>query len=94
MPLCLRVRHLAHARGIRTLSEFSRASGLGLSTARRVWYSTASGKRGGAPLSMLSFDLLERLAAFFDVPVGELFDVVEGGGAEGAAGTTGARGRR
>lgn len=73
MPVRLRVRELAQARGL-NLSTFQREAKLPMSTARRVWFSTSSGSVEGAPLQQISFDVIDQLSEFFGVGPGELFE--------------------
>jgi hypothetical protein len=68
----LRVRELAQARGL-NLSQFQIAARLQTSTARRFWYGTSNGSEHGPPLVMISLVLLDQVAAFFGVEVGDLF---------------------
>jgi hypothetical protein len=73
MPVRLRVRELAIARGF-NLSTFQREAKLPMSTARRVWFSTSTGSPEGEPLQQISFDVIDQLSAFFGVAPGELFE--------------------
>jgi hypothetical protein len=76
MPVRLRVRELAQARGL-NLSTFQREAKLPMSTARRVWFSTSTGSADGEPLQQISFDVLDHLSAFFGVAPGELFERIQ-----------------
>jgi Cro/C1-type HTH DNA-binding domain len=76
MAVRLRVRALAEARGL-NLSTFQREAKLPMSTARRVWFSTATGSAGGESLAQISFDVLDTLSRFFEILPGELFERVE-----------------
>lgn len=76
MPIRLRVRELAEGRGL-NLSTFQREAQLPMTTARRVWFSTGTGSADGDPLQQISFDLLEKLATFFEVPPGDLLKQVD-----------------
>jgi transcriptional regulator with XRE-family HTH domain len=71
--LRLRIRELSEARGL-SLAEFQREAKLPVSVARRAWHSTADGLPSGRPLQSVYLDLLEKLADFFEVPVGDLFE--------------------
>jgi hypothetical protein len=73
MPVRLRVRELAQARGL-NLSTFQREAKLPMSTARRVWFSTSTGSTEGEPLQQISFDVIDQLSEFFGVGPGELFE--------------------
>ncbi len=73
MAVRLRVRELAVARGL-NLSTFQREAKLPMTTARRVWFSTSTGSVDGEPLQQISFDVLDVLAQFFQVPPGELLE--------------------
>lgn len=76
MPVRLRVRELAQARGL-NLSTFQREAKLPMSTARRVWFSTSTGSPEGEPLQQISFDVIDSLSLFFDVAPGELFERIQ-----------------
>jgi hypothetical protein len=76
MPVRLRVRTLAEARGL-NLSTFQREAKLPMTTARRVWFSTSSGSAEGEHLQQISFDVIDTLSQFFGVSPGELFERVE-----------------
>lgn len=66
-----RVRELATARGW-NLSALQRESRLTMNLVRRYWYNTADGKDGGKPLELVSLNVLDTLAALFDVKPGDL----------------------
>jgi DNA-binding Xre family transcriptional regulator len=67
----LRVRELATERGW-NMSQLQRESRLTMNLVRRYWYNTADGKDGGKPLELVSLDVLDTLAAVFDVRPGDL----------------------
>lgn len=71
MPIRLRVRELAEARGF-NISSLQREARIPMSTARRVWYSTSDGSEQGPPLKMVNLDLIDQLSRFFEVFPGEL----------------------
>ena len=73
MPVRLRVRELAEARGL-NLSTFQREAKLPMTTARRVWFSTSTGSAEGEPLAQISFEVLEVLSDFFGLEPGGLFE--------------------
>jgi len=72
MTIRLRVRELAEVRKL-TLAQFQRKADLSVSTARRFWYSTTDGSENGEPLKAIRLDLIERIADFFGVTLGDLF---------------------
>ena len=76
MPVRLRVRELAEARGM-NLSIFQREAKLPMTTARRVWFSTSSGSADGEPLQQISFEIIDVLSRFFEVTPGDIFERVE-----------------
>jgi hypothetical protein len=76
MAVRLRVRALAEARGL-NLSTFQREAKLPMSTARRVWFSTGKGSAEGEPLAQISFEVIDTLSKFFEIPPGDLFERVE-----------------
>ena len=71
MPLRLRVRELAEARGY-NISSLQREAQIPMSTARRLWYSTSNGKESGPPLKSVSLESIQHLAEFFGVEPGRL----------------------
>jgi transcriptional regulator with XRE-family HTH domain len=73
MAARLTVRELAKSRNM-SLSEFHREAKIPMSTARRLWYSSSDGSENGPPLRFISLDVLEQIAVFFDVGVGDLFE--------------------
>lgn len=77
MPIKMRVKEHAEKRGL-SIGKFSRSADINLSTARRLWYSTADGvensKKG--PLERVDFEVLEKLCRFFNLPPGEFFELV------------------
>jgi DNA-binding Xre family transcriptional regulator len=89
MTIRLRVRDIAASQGY-TLSQFQLAIQLSMSTTRRLWYSTSDGLEKGAPLKLISLDLIEHVARFFSVPVGDLFEIVPATSEAGNASRPGA----
>ena len=71
VPVRLRVRELAEARGL-TISSLQREAKIPMSTARRVWYSTSDGSAHGPPLKLVNLELIDQLARFFGVEPGAL----------------------
>jgi len=76
MSIKMRVKEYAYARGIRTIGELSRHADIPLSTARRLWFSTADGLEHGPPLQRIDFEVLEKCARFFGVAPGALLEMV------------------
>lgn len=72
----LRVQELAKHCGYPTIAAFQRGAYLPMTTVRRVWFSTSDGSPHGPPLKVISFEVLELLAAVLDVEVGALFEQV------------------
>ncbi len=66
MPIKLRVRAVASTRGW-NLSQLQRRADLGMSTARRMWFSTGDGREQGPPLQYISLDALAKIARVLDV---------------------------
>ena len=73
MTIRLLVRDVGQSKGM-SLSEFHREAKIPMSTARRLWYSTQDGSENGPPLRFVSLDVLEQVARFYDVGIGELFE--------------------
>jgi len=77
MGIRLVVRDVAERKGL-NLATFQREAKLGVSTARRFWYSTADGSPSGKkPLTQIDLRVLELVARFLDVKPGELLVMVE-----------------
>ncbi len=73
MPL-LRLRVIAESRGM-TLADVQRQARLSVSTARRYWYSSASGlERDGGTLREVNLSVLRAIADVLEVTPGELID--------------------
>lgn len=68
----VRVRELAEARGL-DLATFQREAKLGVSTARRYWYSTEDGSPKGEPLKRVAMETIDKLSEFFGCAPGDLF---------------------
>jgi transcriptional regulator with XRE-family HTH domain len=66
MTLRLRIREIAESKGL-NLSQLARRADVGVTTVRRMWFSTADGKEHGEPLQYISLDALERIAAVLEV---------------------------
>jgi DNA-binding Xre family transcriptional regulator len=63
----LRIKELAEARGM-CLADFRRATKLPISTARRLWYGSATGlERDAGTLKALRFDILLRITHVLEV---------------------------
>ncbi len=77
MAIKMRVREHAEKRSL-SIGKFSRQADINLSTARRLWYSTADGvensKKG--PLERVDFEVLEKLCRFFGLAPGEFLELV------------------
>ena len=71
VPVRLRVRELAEARGL-NISSLQREAKIPMSTARRVWYSTSNGSAAGPPLKLVNLEVIDQLAQFFGVEPGAL----------------------
>ena len=71
MPVRLRVRELAEAKGL-NISSFQREAQIPMSTARRLWYSTSNGKESGPSLKLVNLEVLEHLSEFFRIEPGKL----------------------
>lgn len=67
----LRVQELASERGI-DMAVLARRADIGMTTMRRVWYNSATGVKGGAPLESVNLKVLEDIARVLDVDPGEL----------------------
>lgn len=75
MPVRLRVKELAEARGL-NISSLQREAKIPMSTARRVWYSTSDGSEDGPPLKLVNMELIDQISRFFGVSPGELLERV------------------
>jgi transcriptional regulator with XRE-family HTH domain len=73
----LRLREIAEKQGLNML-QLSHRSATSLTSIRRYWYGTKSGRKEGDPLRNVDLDLLERFAKVLGVKVLELFEEVEG----------------
>ena len=72
MGIRLRVREVAEKQEL-NLATFQREAKLGVSTARRFWYSTADGSPSGdKPLTQVDLRVLEQVARFLKVAPGDL----------------------
>jgi hypothetical protein len=71
VPVRLRVRELAEARGL-NISSLQREAKIPMSTARRVWYSTSDGSANGPPLQLVNLEVIDQLSRFFRVEPGKL----------------------
>jgi len=71
MTLRLRVREVAEEKGF-NLSQLARKADLGMTTARRLWFSTGDGRERGVPLQYISLDALDRIASVLDVDPSKL----------------------
>jgi hypothetical protein len=77
MGIRLAVREVAERRGL-NLATFQREAKLGVSTARRFWYSTADGSPSGRkPLTQVDLRVLEQVARFLEVTPGELLVMMD-----------------
>lgn len=78
MAIKMRVREHAEKRGL-NIGKFSRAADINLSTARRLWYSTADGVENSrkGPLERVDFEVLEKLCRYFGLPPGEFFELTD-----------------
>lgn len=74
MTIRMCVREHAEQVGITNPTELSRRLRIGLSTARRLWFSTSDGLERGEPLQRVDFEVLDKLCVFFDVPPGEFLE--------------------
>ncbi|HEU4323648.1 MAG TPA: hypothetical protein VFS21_10915 [Roseiflexaceae bacterium] len=63
MPVRLRVKKLAEARGM-NLAECQREAKLGMTTTRRLWHNISDGNPDDPPLRRLDYDSLETLCRF------------------------------
>jgi hypothetical protein len=73
----LRIREVAQARGF-TFSKFQRAADLPMSTARRYWHSSRTGRAQDAgTLRGISLDLLNDIATLLGVQPGDLVQADE-----------------
>lgn len=75
MPVRLRVKELAEARGL-NISSLQREAKIPMSTARRVWYSTSDGSEKGPPLKLVNLEVVDRLSQYFHVEPGDLLERV------------------
>lgn len=73
--LRLRVQILAKQRGL-SLNRFAQELQLPTTSARRVWFSSSDGSEHGGRLRHIDLELLERLADYFQVGIGDLFERV------------------
>lgn len=76
MTLRLRIREVAEAKGL-NLSQLARRADIGVTTVRRMWFSTTDGKEHGEPLQYISLDALERIAVVLDVEPASLLTRVQ-----------------
>ena len=57
------IRKVIDRRGMKlSINQFMLRSGVSLNTARRYWYNAQSGVDGGAPLQMIHFPTIQRVA--------------------------------
>ncbi len=73
MAIRLKIREIAETRGL-NISSFQREAKIPMSTARRLWYSTGDGKENGPALKLVNLDIIERIAEFFEVDLGDLLE--------------------
>jgi DNA-binding Xre family transcriptional regulator len=66
MSIRLRVRDIAKTKGL-NLSQLQRRADLGMTTARRLWFSTGDGREQGPPLQYVNLDSLARIARVLEV---------------------------
>ena len=75
MPVRLRIKELAEARGL-NISSLQREAKIPMSTARRLWYSTSDGSEDGPPLKLVNMEVIDQLSRFFGVSPGELLEQI------------------